>query len=125
MKGLSRWLFKIPRWSEVRRTKFQVQLLHYDITFTYWYKTIFLTYSGISGQSPGIFLDREIWWTSSLGINLQNGSPFSESATKSVVVRGHFSQTIQTFGWSFPVGEGDILYSFVDFDAWNDSFFVK
>lgn len=88
-------------------------------------QSVFLADGSVSSQSPGVFLHSLRGRASGFGVNLQDGSPFSESASFSIKVRSHFSQGVQSFGGGFTVGQGDFLYSLINFDTSNYSLFVQ
>jgi hypothetical protein len=63
-----------------------------DFRFNNWDKTIVLADGSVSSESPCVFLDGAVSWASSGFVNLEDGSPFSESAAHVVELLAHISE---------------------------------
>ena len=70
-----------------------------DFRLNDWDKTIVLADCSVSGQSPSVFLNSEISW--STAADLKNSSPFSESDTLVIVCLGTLGKVIKTEGCGF------------------------
>lgn len=85
-----------------------------------WDESVLLADSGISGQSPGVFLDGQISWGTISG-DLEDGSPLGESATQIVVFLAHGSQRIKSLGGRFSISSWDILETLIDLNSGDNS----
>jgi hypothetical protein len=92
-----------------------------DFRFNNWDKAVVLADGSVSSESPCVFLDGAVSWASSGFVNLEDSSPFSESAAHVVVLLAHISKRVQTLGGGFFIGEWNVLNTFVDLDSWNNS----
>ena len=82
-----------------------------------WSKSVLLADRSVSGKSVGGLSNSGISRASSCWIDLENGSPLGESASKSIVFSASFAESIKTLSGGLTVGSSNNLKSSIDLDT--------
>jgi len=95
-----------------------------DFGFDNGDETVGLADSGISGKTPGVFLDGDIRGAA-VGGDLEDSSPLGESATNVVEFLGSLGEVIETESGGFFVGFGDDGGTLVELNTGEDTLFLQ
>lgn len=82
-----------------------------------WSKSVLLADRSVSGKSVGGLSNSGISRASSCWVDLENGSPLGESASKSIVFSASFAESIKTLSGGLTVGSSNNLKSSIDLDT--------
>jgi len=95
-----------------------------DFRFNDGDETVGLADSGISGKTPSVFLDGG-FTGAAVGGDLEDSSPFGESATNVVEFLSSLGKVIETKSGSFFVGSGDDSSTLVELNTGEDILFLQ
>lgn len=82
-------------------------------------ESIGLADGSVSGEAPSVFLDG-LLAGAAVGVDLQGGSPFGESASHGVVFFASFVEGVEAGGPGLTVGSREDLEALVHFDTGDD-----
>lgn len=95
-----------------------------DFGFDNGDETVGLADSGVSGKTPSVFLDGDIRGAA-VGGDLEDSSPFSESAANVVEFLGSLGKVVETEGGGFIVSSGDDGGTLVELNTREDALFLQ
>lgn len=86
-----------------------------DLWLDDWHESVLLADRSVSGEGVSGLLDGGLGWASIS--NLEDGSPFGESASQGIVLSASLSKSIKSLSCSLSIGATDWHESSVDLDT--------